>query len=106
MTYEELHLFGHMRRIEKLGPVSMFHTIYTAHYGYKAKELGDKIKHFYRTYANNRHKMTTLTPGFHYEAEGSDDNRLDMRPIFYETNWEYQFTKIDEEIAEIERSGE
>lgn len=32
-----------------------------------AKTLGDKIKHFFRMYAKNRHKMTTVTPGFHYD---------------------------------------
>lgn len=55
-----------MRRIDKLGPVSMFNTIFSAHYGYTAVALAEKIKHFFRTYAMNRHKVTTITPGFHY----------------------------------------
>ena len=101
LTYEELHLFGHLRRVDRLGPVSMFEKVYTAHYGYEAKDLGDKIKHFFRTYGQNRHKMATVTPGFHYEPEGCDDNRLDMRPILYETDWEYQFGLIDKQVAEI-----
>ena len=76
----------------------MFYSIYTAHYGYKAQDLADKIKHFYRTYSMNRHKMSSITPGFHYEPAGCDDNRLDMRPIIYETNWEYQFEILDKEV--------
>ena len=79
----------------------MFHTIYTAHYGYKAKDLAEKIKHFYKSYANNRHKMTTITPGFHYEPVGCDDNRLDMRPLLYETDWAHQFEQIDMAVEKI-----
>ncbi len=35
--------------------------------------------------------MNILTPSFHYDPEGCDDNRFDMRPIIYETDWTYQF---------------
>ena len=92
LTYAELELFGKLRRVEKLGPVSMFHSIQTSGIcAWSPEQLGEKIKHFFRCYGKNRHKMTTLTPGFHYNPEGCDDNRLDMRPIMYETDWEYQF---------------
>lgn len=42
--------------------------------------------------------MATLTPSFHYYPEGCEDNRLDLRPMFYETNWDYQFDMIDRKV--------
>lgn len=30
LTYAELSLFGHLRRVDKLGPVSMFNSIISA----------------------------------------------------------------------------
>ena len=103
LTYAELGLFGKLRRVDKLGPVSMFNSIESSGISsWDARTLAEKIKHFFRCYGKNRHKMTTLTPGFHYEPEGCDDNRLDMRPIFYETDWDYQFDLIDERVEQIE----
>lgn len=28
-------------------------------------QIAHKVKHFYREYARNRHKMTTITPSYH-----------------------------------------
>lgn len=39
--------------------------------------------------------MTTITPSFHYDPESCDDNRFDMRPFLYETDWNHQFSEID-----------
>ena len=47
--------------------------------------------------------MAVLTPSIHCEAYSADDNRYDLRPILYETNWHYQFNKIDEVITEKTR---
>jgi NAD+ synthase (glutamine-hydrolysing) len=49
----------------------------------------------------NRHKMTIITPSFYYDPESCDDNRYDMRPVMYATNWEYQFRVIDERVRQI-----
>ena len=38
-------------------------------------EVVGKVKHFFRSYAVNRHKMTTVTPSYHAEAYSPDDNR-------------------------------
>jgi len=35
----------------------------------------------------NRHKMTVITPSFYYDPECCDDNRFDMRPVMYATDW-------------------
>lgn len=49
--------------------------------------------------------MTTLTPSFHYNPEGCDDNRLDMRPFMYDTDWSYQFEAIDHRVEELLAEG-
>lgn len=84
LTYSELALFGNLRRVEKHGPVSMFNFIISAGIsGYSPKNLSEKIKHFFRSYGKNRHKMTTLTASLHYNPESCDDHRMDQRPIMY-----------------------
>lgn len=45
--------------------------------------------------------MTVITPSFHYDTECCDDNRFDMRPIIYATDWSYQFQIIDERVKDI-----
>ena len=65
------------------------------------RTLAFRIKSFFRYYSANRHKVTTLPPTFHYEPEGCDDNRFDMRPHLYATDWSYQFKIIDERVQEI-----
>jgi hypothetical protein len=46
--------------------------------------------------------MTVITPAFYYDPECCDDNRFDMRPIMYATNWDYQFRIIDERVRQIQ----
>lgn len=80
-----------MRRINKLGPVSMFDNIYCTRQYTTIDALADKIKIFFRHYSDNRHKMAIMTPIFHFNPEGCDDTRLDQRPMTYATDWSYQF---------------
>lgn len=56
------------------------------------------MKHFYRCYAINRHKMTILTPACHAESYSPDDNRFDHRPFLYNHSWKWQFAAIDEQV--------
>ena len=37
--------------------------------------IAEKVKHFFRFYAINRHKTTVLTPSYHAENYSPDDNR-------------------------------
>lgn len=53
------------------------------------------MKRFFKFYAINRHKLTTLTPAYHAEAYSPDDNRFDLRPFLYNTQWTRQFQTID-----------
>lgn len=58
-----------------------------------------KVKHFYRCYAINRHKMTVITPSVHAETYSPDDNRFDHRPFLYNAKWGWQFRAIDAHVS-------
>ena len=60
---------------------------------------------FCRYYAINRHKATTLTPAYHAEEYSPDDNRFDHRPFLYNVRWPWQFARIDELAAWLQRAG-
>jgi len=103
MTYEELGWFGRLRKIERCGPVSMFKRLLVKWPHLSPLEIAVKVKHFFRTYAQNRHKATTLTPSVHCESYGVDDNRFDLRPIFIDWKWPWQFRNIDALVENIEK---
>jgi NAD+ synthase (glutamine-hydrolysing) len=69
----------------------MFDRMYYKEIYPDVEVLGDKIKKFFSYYSANRHKVTTLPPSFYYDPESCDDNRFDMRPWLYATDWSYQF---------------
>ncbi|CAG8570533.1 13510_t:CDS:10 [Cetraspora pellucida] len=96
MTYDELSIFGKLRKIERCGPFSMFSKL-VHEWGreLRPEEIASKVKRFFYYYSINRHKMTTLTPSYHAEAYSPDDNRFDLRPFLYNTTWSWQFKKID-----------
>ena len=109
MSYDELGVFGRLRKVEKLGPYSMACKL-AAMWGPGSErslpiaEVASKVKRFFRFYAINRHKMTTLTPSYHAENYSPDDNRYDLRPFLYPVRFERQFRLIDEFVAEMESS--
>ncbi|KAK5935964.1 hypothetical protein CgunFtcFv8_021272 [Champsocephalus gunnari] len=99
MTYSELSVIGRLRKISKCGPFSMFcKLIHTWKDVLSATEVAQKVKHFFRMYSMNRHKMTTVTPSYHAESYSPDDNRFDLRPFLYNTRWTWQFRCIDKQI--------
>ncbi|CDY72048.1 BnaC06g41720D, partial [Brassica napus] len=69
MTYEELSVYGRMRKIFRCGPVSMFKNL-CYKWGTKLSpaEVAEKVKYFFKYYSINRHKMTVLTPSYHAEV--------------------------------------
>ncbi|KZV40925.1 glutamine-dependent NAD(+) synthetase [Dorcoceras hygrometricum] len=101
MTYEELSVYGRLRKIFRCGPVSMFKNL-CFKWGPKLTpaEIGDKVKHFFKYYSINRHKMTVLTPSYHAESYSPEDNRFDLRQFLYNSRWPYQFRKIDELVQQ------
>ncbi|GJN90450.1 hypothetical protein Rhopal_003461-T1 [Rhodotorula paludigena] len=96
MSYDELSVFGRLRKQEKMGPYAMFTKLVTV-WSDKCSptEVAEKVKRFFFYYAINRHKMTTLTPSYHAEAYSPDDNRFDLRPFLYPARFPWQFRQID-----------
>lgn len=96
MTYEELSWFGKLRKVERCGPWSMFRKLCVRLAGQmEAGKVAEKVKHFFRRYAINRHKMTVLTPSYHAEDYSAEDNRFDLRQFLYQVGWKWQFQSID-----------
>ncbi|XP_053109765.1 glutamine-dependent NAD(+) synthetase [Hemicordylus capensis] len=103
MTYAELSLYGKLRKIAKAGPYSMFcKLIHIWKEICAPREVASKVKHFFRMYSINRHKMTTLTPSYHAADYSPDDNRFDLRPFLYNAAWSWQFKCIDEQVSKLE----
>ncbi|KAL2259149.1 hypothetical protein VTK26DRAFT_7268 [Humicola hyalothermophila] len=116
MTYQELTIFGRLRKLNKLGPFAMFQRLVhdwsidrervpgdDAPY-YTPAQVAEKVKKFFHFYAINRHKMTTLTPALHCNDYSPDDNRFDLRPFLYPPFWKsWSFKRIDMELEKIEK---
>ncbi|XP_004927820.1 glutamine-dependent NAD(+) synthetase [Bombyx mori] len=104
MTYAELSEFGTLRKTYKCGPYSMFEKL-VHKWSDKCtpKEVAEKVKHFFRCYAINRHKMTVLTPSYHAETYSPDDNRFDLRPFLYRVHWNWQFKTIDDAVIQMSK---
>jgi len=107
MTYDELSVFGRLRKVEHCGPFGMFSKLAnTWRATLSIDEIAAKVKRFFYFYSLNRHKMTVITPSYHAESYGPDDNRFDLRPFLYNVSWGWQFRKIDEETKKRkEREG-
>ncbi|CAG8544998.1 15877_t:CDS:2 [Acaulospora colombiana] len=106
MTYDELSVFGRLRKNERCGPFSMFSKL-VHEWGsvLQPSEIASKVKRFFFYYSVNRHKMTTLTPSYHAETYSPDDNRFDLRPFLYNTAWSWQFKKVDSLADELEKEA-
>lgn len=95
ISYDELSLFGRLRKIHNCGPYSMLESLLGGEW-FEIKHklpldclqsdgesptillgsyLCDKVKLFFRYYAINRHKLTVLPPAYHAEPYNNDDNR-------------------------------
>ncbi|KIK81592.1 hypothetical protein PAXRUDRAFT_35820 [Paxillus rubicundulus Ve08.2h10] len=102
MTYDELSVFGRLRKVEKCGPYSMFTKLVHEWGGVLSPvQIAERVKHFFFEHARNRHKMTTLTPSYHAESYSPDDNRFDLRPFLYPSRFPWQFGKIDQVAAAL-----
>lgn len=105
MTYEELSVFGRLRKVDKCGPKAMFVKLYhewsQPPFNYTPELIAEKVKKFYFFYAINRHKMTTMTPAYHAEQYSPDDNRFDLRPFLINPKFPLASKNIDELVAEI-----
>jgi len=75
MSYDDLSVFGRLRKNARCGPVSMYQQLTFLWPHMTPIGVGDKVKRFFHYYAINRHKMTVITPAYHAEAYSPDDNR-------------------------------
>lgn len=124
ITYDEISVLGKVRRgiYGCSGPRGAFETLWQNRHRQqfcskirclkdetksdiqKASELSELVKRFYRRYANNRHKLTVLTPALHTETYSPDDNRFDHRHFLY-APWTEQFKCIDIMLERIKESS-
>jgi NAD+ synthase (glutamine-hydrolysing) len=107
MTYDELTWYGRLRKLHRCGPLSMYRKLIGlwADRGLSPVDVAGKVKFFFRMYAINRHKMTTLTPSYHAENYSPEDHRFDLRQFLYHAGWTWQFREIDRAVAEDSISG-
>ncbi|KAI9829254.1 MAG: hypothetical protein M1819_006434 [Sarea resinae] len=105
VTYDELSVYGRLRKINKLGPWGMWEKLlHLWGDSLSPQQIYEKVRFFHWNYAINRHKQTTITPAYHMEAYGVDDNRFDMRPFLYPSfQWAYQ--KIEKAIEAMGEAG-
>ncbi|KAG1670796.1 putative glutamine-dependent NAD(+) synthetase [Nymphon striatum] len=102
MTYEELSIYGKLRKQKFCGPYSMFCRLLEEwNNKFTPEEIAGKVKSFFRFYAINRHKMTVLTPSYHAESYSPEDNRFDHRQFLYNINWTWQFQAIDDKVKQL-----
>ncbi|KAI8923296.1 hypothetical protein BC831DRAFT_429144 [Entophlyctis helioformis] len=106
MTYRELSVFGTLRKIYKMGPVSMFSRLLVDWSGILSPtEIAAKVKKMFFFYSINRHKTTVLPPAYHMSSYSADDNRFDLRPFLYNAGWTWQFGRIDQALKEHEQQS-
>lgn len=102
MTYQELSTYGRLRKQNGCGPFSMFcKLVYYWRNSSTPEEVAEKVKHFFKCYAINRHKMTTITPAYHAESYSPDDNRFDQRPFLYNVQFNWQFDAINKQLEKM-----
>ncbi|XP_013415457.1 glutamine-dependent NAD(+) synthetase isoform X2 [Lingula anatina] len=103
MTYDELSVYGRLRKQAFCGPYSMFgKLVHTWKENCTPRQVASKVKHFFRYYSINRHKMTVITPSYHAESYSVDDNRFDHRQFLYNIQWPWQFRMIEEQVQIME----
>ncbi|SCU84875.1 LAMI_0C09252g1_1 [Lachancea mirantina] len=106
MTYEELSIFGYLRKVEKCGPYSMFlKLLHQWSPKLTPAQIAEKVKRFFFFYAINRHKQTVITPSYHAEQYSPDDNRFDLRPFLINPRFPWAAHKIDQVVKQCESEG-
>mmetsp|Transcript_15044 Transcript_15044/g.21873 ORF Transcript_15044/g.21873 Transcript_15044/m.21873 type:complete len:702 (+) Transcript_15044:11-2116(+) len=101
MSYSEINMFARLRKTEHCGPLSMFERCVNEWSDKNPSEIAEKVKRFFTLYARNRHKATVITPALHLSWFGSDDNRYDLRPFLYNTEFSMEFRALDKRLETI-----
>jgi len=101
MSYEELGIYGKLRKVARCGPLFMFEKLRHIWSHLPLQTVADKVKRFFFYYSINRHKMTVITPAYHAENYSPDDNRYDLRQFLYNARWTRQFAAIGKRVADL-----
>ncbi|KAL9613085.1 MAG: hypothetical protein Q9167_002342 [Letrouitia subvulpina] len=102
-TYEELGIFGRLRKIDKLGPYSMFQRLRLGEWSHMApRAIFERVRFLWTMFGINRHKQEILTPSLHAETYSPDSNRYDLLP-FLRPRLTWQYNKIEKTIGELEK---
>ncbi|KAL8946231.1 MAG: hypothetical protein Q9222_007346 [Ikaeria aurantiellina] len=102
-TYEELSIFGRLRKINKLGPFDMWERLCSEWTHMTPRQVYQKIRFLWHMFAVNRHKQETLTPSLHAESYSPDSNRYDMLP-FLRPNLTWAYERIEGQLKKIEEA--
>jgi len=105
MSYEELGIYGKLRKVARCGPLFMFEKLRHLWKHLPVETVADKVKKFFFYYSINRHKMTVITPSYHAENYSPDDNRYDLRQFLYNARWPRQFASIGKRVEELSKKG-
>lgn len=81
LDYDELETFGKLRKIHRLGPVSMYRRLLIMWNHLSPTEVATKVKKFFIYYAQNRHKTVVATPSFHAEVLHMSNNVIRATPM-------------------------
>lgn len=100
-TYEELSMFGRLRKINKLGPWSMWQYLCSEWTHLTPRQVYSKTRFLWHMFGVNRHKQETLTPSLHAESYSPDSNRYDLLPFLRPPlTWAYQ--RIEAMLGKME----
>ena len=81
-SYEELGVFGRLRKVEKLGPYSMWQRLCSQWADHMTpSQVYEKVRFLWYYFGINRHKQEVLTPALHAETYSPDSNRYDLQPF-------------------------
>ena len=101
-TYEELGVFGRLRKIEKLGPFSMWQKLCVQWKHLSPREVYQRTRFLWHNFGINRHKQEILTPSLHAETYSPDSNRYDLLP-FLRPSLTWAYNRIEKAVSEIEQ---
>ncbi|KAL8715588.1 MAG: hypothetical protein Q9220_000924 [cf. Caloplaca sp. 1 TL-2023] len=101
-TYNELSTWGRLRKIEKLGPYSMFQRLRAGEWSQLTpRVVYERIRFLWTQFGLSRHKQEIMTPALFAETYSPDSNRFDLLP-FLRPRLIWQYNKIEESIKALD----
>ena len=109
-TYDELGAFGKLRKVDRLGPYSMWRFLLrsggvgqaSSWVNLSSRALYERVRFLWHFFNLARHKQEILTPSLHAETYSPDSNRYDLLP-FLRPRMEFQWRKIEDAVERLEQ---